>query len=112
MQVDTIKIKADNERGYRIINTSDFDAKAHQPYDADAKDIVGRKADDSEAALSAAQVADDGKLGQRRVISEASKSLDDMTTAELKAHAKANEIDLGDATRKDDIRAAIDKAGK
>jgi hypothetical protein len=36
--------------------------------------------------------------------------LDDMTVAELKAYAKTNKVDLGDATRKDDIRAAIDLA--
>jgi hypothetical protein len=39
-----------------------------------------------------------------------SVDLDSMTVPELKAHAEKFNIDLGDATRKDDIRAAIDKA--
>lgn len=38
--------------------------------------------------------------------------LDDMTVPQLVEHAKANNIDLGDATRKGDIRAAIDLAGE
>lgn len=37
-------------------------------------------------------------------------SLDDMTVAELRAHADANGIDLGGATKKADVRAAIDSA--
>lgn len=36
--------------------------------------------------------------------------IDDMTVDQLKAHAAANNIDLGDATLKADIRAAIDLA--
>jgi hypothetical protein len=36
--------------------------------------------------------------------------LDGMTVDQLKAHAAVRNIDLGDATRKDDIRAAIDLA--
>lgn len=39
-----------------------------------------------------------------------SKSLEDMTIAELKAYAAEKEIDLGVATRKDDILAAIKAA--
>lgn len=38
------------------------------------------------------------------------KSLDDMTAKELKAYAAERNIDLGDASKKDDIRAAIDLA--
>lgn len=38
------------------------------------------------------------------------KSLDDMTVAEMKKFAAENGIDLGDATKKDDVRAAIDLA--
>lgn len=37
-------------------------------------------------------------------------SLEDMTVAELKAHAAENEIDLGDASKKADIIAAIEAA--
>lgn len=37
-------------------------------------------------------------------------NLDDMTAAQLKAYAEENGIDLGDATKKDDIRAAIQLA--
>lgn len=36
--------------------------------------------------------------------------LDDMTTAQLKAYAEEHKIALGDATKKADIRAAIDLA--
>jgi len=38
--------------------------------------------------------------------------LDKMTKAQLIEHAEENEIDLGDATRKDDILAAIREHGK
>lgn len=37
-------------------------------------------------------------------------SLDGMTVAELRDHAEANDIDLGDATKKADIIAAIERA--
>ena len=37
-------------------------------------------------------------------------SLDDMKLDELRAHAASRGIDLGDAARKDDIRAVIDAA--
>lgn len=37
MKVDTIKIKADNALGYKLINAADFDEKSHTAYDADAK---------------------------------------------------------------------------
>ncbi len=47
-------------------------------------------------------------LGWERVDSE--KSLDKMTVPELKDYAEANEIDLGDATKKPDILAAIEAA--
>lgn len=47
---------------------------------------------------------------QRKATAELKAKLDDMTVDELKAHAKANSIDLGDATLKADIRAAIDLA--
>jgi Rho termination factor, N-terminal domain. len=40
----------------------------------------------------------------------AEKQLEDMTAAELKAYAKEHEIDLGDATKKPDILAAIQAA--
>lgn len=38
----------------------------------------------------------------------APSALDDMKIEELKAYAKEHDIDLGGATKKDDIRAAID----
>ena len=31
----TLKVKADNEDGYAIINESDFDAAVHEHFDAD-----------------------------------------------------------------------------
>lgn len=39
-------------------------------------------------------------------------SIGEMTVAELRAHAADNGIDLGDATRKADIIAAIELAGE
>ena len=30
----TVRIKADNEQGFAVINESDFDAKAHEAFDA------------------------------------------------------------------------------
>lgn len=51
--------------------------------------------------------ADEVKEGE-----PAGKSLEDMTVAELKAHAEANGINLGDATKKADIVKAIAKAGR
>lgn len=40
----------------------------------------------------------------------AEQGLDAMTVAELRAHADAQDIDLGSAKRKADIRAAIEAA--
>jgi hypothetical protein len=40
------------------------------------------------------------------------KAIDDMTTDELIAHAAANKIDLKGATKRADILAAIQAAGK
>lgn len=37
--------------------------------------------------------------------------LEEMTLPELKAHAKKNNIDLGDVTKKEEVLAAILKAG-
>lgn len=31
-QPDTVKIKADNEQGYAVINESDFDADKHEKF--------------------------------------------------------------------------------
>lgn len=33
MKIETIKIKDDNRRGFKIINKSDFDEKAHKVYE-------------------------------------------------------------------------------
>lgn len=57
-----------------------------------------------------APAADADSEEQRKATAELKAKLDDMTVDELKAHAKANSIDLGDATLKADIRAAIDLA--
>jgi len=37
MKVETIKIKADNELGYIIINKDDFDPKVHEEFSATPK---------------------------------------------------------------------------
>lgn len=41
---------------------------------------------------------------------EAEVAIEDMTGAQLKAYAKSNNIDLGEATRKPDILAKIQEA--
>ncbi|MFD1954294.1 hypothetical protein ACFSL6_08920 [Paenibacillus thailandensis] len=41
---------------------------------------------------------------------EADKPVGEMTVTELKAYAKANSIDLGEATKKDEILAKIKEA--
>lgn len=43
--VETVKVKADTPRGYRIINKSSFDPKVHKAYDAEAR----RDKDESDA---------------------------------------------------------------
>ena len=43
---------------------------------------------------------------------EIGKALEDMTVAELKAYAAENNIDLGGATKKEDILAVIQKDGE
>ena len=56
------------------------------------------------------------KKGHLKVLeggkTEDPKALEDMTVAELKAYAAEMEIELGGATKKDDILAAIQKAGE
>lgn len=44
------------------------------------------------------------------VVEEKAADFDEMTVAELKAYAAANNIDLGEATKKADILAAIKNA--
>lgn len=53
---------------------------------------------------------EDAHLWAEEPEDEPEKALDDMTVAELKAHAEAAGIDLGGATTKADIRAAIENA--
>lgn len=55
MQVSTVKIKADNPKGYRIINASDFDPKQHQVVEGEAP-----------AEKSAAEVAATEELEAKR----------------------------------------------
>lgn len=85
--MSVIKIKSthpESQGPFVLINEEDFDATKHRPYD------------------ESAEGAGDGAAG--------SKSLDEMTVAELKAFAEAEGIDLADAKKKEDIRAAIDLA--
>lgn len=46
----------------------------------------------------------------RRYHKKAVEAVEEMTVAELKAYAAANNIDLGEATKKADILAAIKNA--
>ena len=61
-----------------------------------------------DAGAPGAQDAEDNLSGNGSGVGAV--DLDAMTVAELKTYAADNGIDLGDATRKDDIRAAIDLA--
>jgi hypothetical protein len=48
------------------------------------------------------------ELDDPNVAHDGESALDGMTTSQLKAFAAENGIDIGDATKKADIRAAID----
>jgi hypothetical protein len=79
--------------------------------------IPGAPAKDVDASyLNHLEVKAAIKKGHLSVIeggeTEDPKAVEDMTVAELKAYATENNIDLGDATKKDDILAAIQKAGE
>lgn len=71
MQVDTIKIKAGNERGYRIINASDFNPEKHEAYEqerpAASQTDAERQASEKLAAERKAQAnfgqVDGGAMG-------------------------------------------------
>lgn len=49
MKVDTIKVKADNAAGYRIINAADFNPKEHKAFDDADGAIRERNQADAEA---------------------------------------------------------------
>ena len=38
----TVKIKADNEQGFIVINAADFDEAVHQTFDEDAKEEAAK----------------------------------------------------------------------
>lgn len=64
-----------------------------------------------EAEVGATIVADDFAEEWFEVVAEdEAPAIDKMTVAELKEFAEANGIDLGDATKKDDILSAIELA--
>lgn len=79
--------------------------------------IPGAPAKEVDAAqLEHFEVKEAIKKGHLTVVeggkTEDPKAVEDMTVAELKAYAAENNIDLGEATKKDDILAAIQKAGE
>lgn len=93
--------------------------EAH-PVDEEMAQIVAAQGD--EIAQLKAQLAElkgdpldhdkNGKKGGTATDAEpVANPLDAMTIAQLKTYAEEHQIDLGDATKKDEIRAAIDKAG-
>lgn len=77
--LQTVRVKRDGPRGHHIINASDYDPKVHVLVDENGKSL--------------------GK---------AEKSLADLTNPELIKLAKDEGIDLGDATKKADLIAAIE----
>lgn len=50
-QLETVKVKRDGPKGYRLINKSDFNPKAHDLFDAPAeKSDEGKKGKKSDKA--------------------------------------------------------------
>lgn len=66
MRVDTIKIKADNAAGYKIINAHDFNAKADKPFDDEAQAYIKERnlADGAETDKLADERRAQGNYGQ------------------------------------------------
>lgn len=91
MELDEVHFKTDSTRA------TERRVASKDPLDHDGN---GRKG----GSVPAAQAA------EPTVETEPAKSLDDMTVAELKEHASNEGIDLGDATKKADILAAIQLA--
>lgn len=112
------------EAGYIVAATSDelaskaageaIAAAAHTGVDSQAAvdaDMAQAKAHISDGLIGAPEAA--AIVDQHKVAPLAAatpEALDAMTVAELKDYAAERQIDLGDATLKADIRAAIDKA--
>ncbi len=84
-----MKVKIENEAGARRFNCAVGDFRDLQKADAEALIASG---DVSEVAVAA------------------DNPLDKMTADQLKAYAAEHSIDLGNVTKKADIRAAIDLA--
>jgi len=91
MELDEVHFKTDSARA------TERRVASKDPLDHDGN---GRKGGSVPAANTA----------EPTVETEPAKSLDDMTVAELKEHASNEGIDLGDATKKADILAAIQLA--
>lgn len=92
MELDEIHFKTDSTRA------TERRVASKDPLDHDGN---GRKG----GAKPAATVATPSV--ETPAETQPAKALDDMTVAELKEYASNEGIDLGDATKKDDIRAAI-----
>ena len=71
---------------------------AHTPFEVDDKDVESLVCQGAIVTVAPAATDDSGKSG---------KPLNEMKVAELKAYAKANNIDITGVERKDDILAAI-----
>ena len=77
-------------------------------YHKKATDVV---AEANEAAKEEATNAEANEAAKEEAEKEADAvAVEEMTVAELKAYAAANNIDLGEATKKADILAAIKNA--
>lgn len=73
----------------------------------------GTRAEQVEHLLAVGLIKEQGDSSAvpvESVAPAAAVELDDMTVEQLKAYAAERQIDLGDATKKDAIRAAIDAA--
>jgi len=71
---------------------------------------MGLAAFNRQRRLAAEQAAKEAEAQAKAKDSEEPKALADMTVPELKAYAKENAIDLGEATRKADVLAVIQAA--
>lgn len=56
MNIDTIKVKREGGKGFRLINRADFDPKKHEAFDADAKAAVKEQSSAERKLLEEAEI--------------------------------------------------------
>lgn len=79
-------------------------------WDAKSKKVIAAFNEKGVIVTNDKALAEKLKALGHTVVEEAETNVDEMTVDELKAYAAANNIDLGEATKKADILAAIKNA--